>query len=106
STNEVVVIDTHRNALVATWPTAPATAPHGIAFDAAHSRVYSAGDNGVLAILDSDSGKVVGSAKITEHVDQAAFDPATRLIYCAGPNEITVLQATADGATPMGTVKT
>ena len=106
TTNEVVVIDTATNKLVAQWPTAPAVAPHGIALDASAGRLYSAGDNGVLAILDLKTGKVIGSVKITEHVDQAAIDPALGLVYCAGANFLSVVKVTGSGAVLVGNVPT
>lgn len=106
TTSEVIVVDTKLNQLVAKWSTAPATAPHGIAYDAAAGRLYVAGDNGILAVLDVKSGKVIGTARITEHVDQAAFDPVKGLIYAAGPNALSVLRATAAGAEFIGNVQT
>lgn len=106
TTHEVIVIDTAANRLVAKWSTQPATAPHGIALDAKAGRIYVAGDNGVLAVLDTKSGKVIGTAKITEHVDQAAFDPAKGLIYAAGPKELSVVRVTAAGAEFVGNVAT
>jgi len=60
----------------------------------------------VLAVLDAKSGKVVGSAKITEHVDQAAIDLTTHTIYCAGAGWLSVLRATPAGAEFVGNVKT
>lgn len=106
TTSEIVVIDTAANKLVAKWPVAPAVAPHGLALDAAAGRLYIAGDNGELAVLDAKSGKSIGSAKITEHVDQAAIDLATHTIYCAGAGWMSVLRATAAGAELIGNVKT
>jgi DNA-binding beta-propeller fold protein YncE len=106
TTSEVIVVDTVANKVVAKWSTAPATAPHGIALDAAAGRLYSAGDNGVLAVLDTKSGKVIGTAKITEHVDQAAIDLANHAVYCAGPNWLSVVRTTATGADFVGNVAT
>ncbi len=104
--DEVVVIDTIANKLIAHWPVAPAVAPHGLVFDAAAGRLYSAGDNGVLAVLDVKSGRVIGSAKITAHVDQAAIDLASHTIYCAGAGWLSVVRATAAGAELIGNVPT
>jgi len=106
TTDEVVVIDPNTNTVVAHWPTAPAKSPHGLAFDPASGRLFSAGGNGKLAVIDVKTGKVVGAADVTEKVDQIAFDPSTRRIYCAGPNQMSVLQETAGGAAPLGSVKT
>jgi DNA-binding beta-propeller fold protein YncE len=104
--DEVAVIDIKSNAVVATWPTAPATGPHGLVFDSVHRRIYSSGENGRLVALDTGSGKVVATASIVEHVDQIAFDPSTRRIFCAGPGAMSVVQATDDGLTSLGQVAT
>ncbi|MDB6170678.1 MAG: hypothetical protein JWM88_3542 [Verrucomicrobia bacterium] len=104
-TDEIVVIDPAKNAVVAHWPTAPAKQPHGLAIDAKSRRLFSAGANGVLAIVDMTTGKVIGSSKIAEKVDQATFDPATRRIYCAATGWLSVVQETADGAEFLGSVE-
>lgn len=105
-THQVVVIDTKKNSVVATWPTAPAVGPHGLVLDAAHGRVFVSGDNGRLVAFDTASGKVVAQAPIVEHVDQIAFDAATRRIYCAGPGAMSVVQASDAGLTALGKVAT
>jgi DNA-binding beta-propeller fold protein YncE len=102
--NEVAVIDTKTNAVVAHWPTAPATGPHGLAFDAAAGRIYSSGDNGTLVAIDTKTGKVVGSTETTPQVDQIAFDAVTRRIFCAGPDHLSVVAATAGGVKFLGNV--
>src|SRR5207248_2137631 len=73
-TNQVAVIDTKTNTVVATWATAPAVGPHGLAFDDARGQIFVSGDNGKLVAIDVETGKVVSTADITSHVDQIAFD--------------------------------
>ncbi len=104
TTGQVIVISTKTNTVVAKWPTAPATGPHGLAFDAAAGRVYVSGDNGTLVALDAKSGKVIGSTEITHHVDQIAYDAGTKRIFCAGPGQMSVVQATKDGVKFLGNV--
>lgn len=104
--NEVAVIDLKTATVVTTWPTAPATGPHGLVFDAARGRIYSAGENGQLVALDSHTGKMIASTSIVEHVDQIAFDPATSRIFCAGPGAMSVVQASATGLTALGKIET
>lgn len=107
TTHQVVAIDTEKNAIVATWPLAPATGPHGVGFDAKAGRLFVAGDNGQLVALDVTTGKVVATAKITPTVDQLAYDPALRRIYCAGPDWMSVVEFKADGSlAPLGNVPT
>ena len=104
--NLVSVIDTKTNTVVAVWPTAPAVGPHGLVLDAAHSRIFVSGDNGQLVAVDTKTGKVVATSAITEHVDQIAFDDALRRIYCAGPDWMSVVQATDAGLTALGKIAT
>jgi hypothetical protein len=81
----VAVIDPSANAVLAQWPTAPATRPHGLAVDAASHRIFSAGANGKLVAIDTGSGAASGSIDITDKVDQIALDvgsgPATRAVW-------------------------
>lgn len=106
ATSEVAVIDTRSNSVIALWPTAPALAPHGMAFDPASSRIFSSGDNGKLVAIDARTGKVVASADIVKKVDQIAFDSALRRIYCAGPDLMSVVQETEGGLQSLGEAKT
>jgi DNA-binding beta-propeller fold protein YncE len=80
------------------WKTAPATGPHGLAVDTAAGRVYTAGNNGKLAVLDIKTGKLLASADIGTGVDQIAFDPEKKRIYCACRSVLSVVEATPDGA--------
>lgn len=104
TTSQVIVISTKTNTVVAQWPTAPATGPHGLAFDASTSRIYVSGDNGILVAIDAKTGKVIGSTEITAKVDQIAFDAGTKRIFCAGPGQMSVVQATNDGVKFLGNV--
>jgi outer membrane protein assembly factor BamB len=101
----VAVIDPASGQVVQQWSTAPAHAPHGLALDEAYHRIYSAGDNGKLVAIDTRSGARVGSVDIVDKVDQIAFDPAEALIYCAGPNKMSVVRAGAELA-PAGSIAT
>ena len=104
TTDEVVVIDPAQNAVVARWPTAPATGPHGLALDAKQGRLFAAGNNGQLVVLDLIGGRVIGAVAITPKVDQIAFDPGVRRIYCAASDTLSVVQITAEGAVFLGNV--
>ena len=84
--NEVVVIDTTRHEVATRWPLAPGEEPTGIAFDAAHHRLFSACNNKMMEMLDTESGKVIGSVPIGDHTDGCVFDDATQLVFasCGG----------------------
>jgi DNA-binding beta-propeller fold protein YncE len=104
--NEVAVIDTRTNAVVATWPVAPATGPHGLVLDPTHGRIFVSGDNGRLVAIDTKTGKVVATVSIVDHVDQIAFDATMRRVFCAGPGAMSVVQASDEGLGSLGKVET
>jgi DNA-binding beta-propeller fold protein YncE len=106
TTHEVVAIDPDTNKVVAHWPTAPATNPHGLAFDPASRRIFSSGANGVIVAMDTVNGKVKTTAPITLKVDQIEFDPFSHRIYCAGPDVMSVVLAEGGELKALGEVKT
>jgi len=90
--SRIQVIDTLALQPVGAWPIAPVEGGTGLAIDAAHHRLFSAGGNGMLAVVDSDTGKVVATPPIGEDPDGDAFDPAHGLIFTSNrPGTITVL---------------
>lgn len=76
----VHVFDTHTLQPLASWPTAPCEGGTGLAFDQERHRLFTACGNNKLVVLDSDSGKVVGTAAIGEDPDGAVFDPKTQRV--------------------------
>jgi DNA-binding beta-propeller fold protein YncE len=91
---------------MALWSSLPAKGIHGIAFDPVTQRLFTAGANKILAMMDVSTGKSVGSAPITSGVDQIAFDPFSKRIYCTGADQMTVLEESSGGITSLGEVKT
>ncbi|HEY4443465.1 MAG TPA: YncE family protein [Steroidobacteraceae bacterium] len=102
----VAVIDPATNKVIARWPTAPATQPHGLAVDAAHHRVFSAGDNGKLVVIDTKTGSVTDSVGIVPKVDQIAFGASSGLVYCAGQDKLSVVRTTGGKVLLLGDVAT
>jgi len=96
--NEVVVIDTASHAVVATWPIAPGEEASGLAIDLAHHRLFIGCSNNLMEMMDSQSGKVVGSVPIGPGVDANAFDPGTGLAFASsGDGTLTVAKVGDDG---------
>ncbi|MGH8092534.1 MAG: YncE family protein [Chthoniobacterales bacterium] len=81
--SEVAAIDTATHKVVATWPLAPGEGPSGIALDAAHHRLFSACDNQMMTMLDTESGKVVATVPIGKGPDGAAFDDKSQLAFAS-----------------------
>ena len=103
TTAMVSVIDPATNKVEHDWSVQPATGPHGLAFDPATHRLFVAGANGKLAVLDSASGKLITTVAIPNGVDQIAIDTALQRIYCpSGNGTLTVIQETAAGAESAG----
>jgi YVTN family beta-propeller protein len=102
SADKVAVIDPNTRKTVAQWATAPAGQPHGLELDAAHHRIFTAGGNGKLAVIDTRTGKVTGSTDITAKVDQIAFDPAKQLVYCAGADQMSIVDTSGGSVATVG----
>ena len=81
--NSVAKIDVAQRKVTADWKTAPCEEPTGIAFDKANKRIFVGcrGKNPALAVLDSDSGKVITTLEIGRGNDGVIYDPATHKIY-------------------------
>jgi YVTN family beta-propeller protein len=102
--SEVAVIDTSTHEVIARWPLAPGEEPSGIALDAGHHRLFAGCHNKMMVMLDTESGKVVGSVPIGSGVDGCAFDDATQLAFAScgdgtttiareqTPNQLAVVQ--------------
>ena len=107
SSDQILVIDPASNTVRDRWQTAPALKPHGLAFDAASHRLFIAGNNGKLAVMDSEDGKVIATVDIAAGVDQIVFDAGNKRVYCAASaGVISVVQETEDGAKLLGHVTT
>ena len=105
--SEVAVIDAAKHEVVARWPLAPGTEPTGIAFDAAHHRLFSTCHNKMMEMVDTTSGKVVASVPIGTGVDGCAFDDATQLAFAScGEGTTTIAKEDGDKLTTVQTLKT
>jgi DNA-binding beta-propeller fold protein YncE len=105
-TNEVITINIHTNEIIAKWRTLPATGPHGVTYDDKFNRLIIAGNGGKMVVLDATDGSLVTEFDINLGVDQTAYDPSLRRVYCAGPEKIGIVQLTDEGATLIGTIST
>jgi YVTN family beta-propeller protein len=94
----VVAIDTTTHAVVATWPIAPGEEASGLAIDTAAHRLFIGCDNKLMLMMDSTSGKVLGSVPIGAGVDANAFDPGTGLAFASsGDGTLTIAKVNAQG---------
>lgn len=102
----VAVIDPSTNAVIAQWPTVPATRPHGLALDTASHRLFSAGANGKLVAIDTRSGAASESVDITPNVDQITLDAGSSLLYCAGTGRMSVVRVSGGKLSRLGELVT
>lgn len=104
----IQVIDTHALKAVASWPIAPVEGGTGLAIDAARHRLFSAGGNGKLAVVDSDTGALVATPEIGEDPDGDAFDASAGLIYSSSvKGTLSVIhEDSADAYSAVQTVRT
>jgi YVTN family beta-propeller protein len=106
--SQVVKINSRTLKVEQRWPTAPCASPSSMAMDRANHRLFLGCRSRVMAVLDADTGKVVTTIPIGDHVDATAFDPATSLIFNSnGEGTITVIhQDSPDKYSLVETVKT
>src|SRR6478672_11647938 len=106
--SEVAMIDADKHEVVAHWSLSPGEGPSGIALDAKHHRLFSGCHNKMMVMLDTESGKVVGSVPIGAGVDGCAFDDATQLAFAScGDGTTTIAREQApDKLTVLQTLKT
>jgi DNA-binding beta-propeller fold protein YncE len=90
------------------WPTAPCQSPSSMAMDEAKRRLFLGCRSRVMAVMNSDSGRVITTLPIGDHVDATAFDRETGLIFNSnGEGTITVIhQDNADKYSLVETIKT
>jgi DNA-binding beta-propeller fold protein YncE len=82
--SSVGVIDREKRTVTATWPLGDLHGNTPLIFDEANHRVFVAGRKPpTLAVLDSESGKIIATLPTAEMTDDMAFDPAGKRIYVA-----------------------
>ena len=90
--NQVLKINSHTLAVEQRWPTAPCVSPSSLAMDRENRRLFIGCRSKVMAVMNADTGKVIATLPIGDHVDATAFDPASRLIFNSnGGGTITVI---------------
>ena len=104
----VLKIDSHKLTVEKRWPTAPCASPSSMAMDRANRRLFLGCRSKVMAVMNADSGQVITTLPIGDHVDATAFDPETKLIFNSnGEGTITVIrQEGPDKYSVVETVKT
>jgi YVTN family beta-propeller protein len=79
--NETLRIDARDMTVKNRWPLAPCERPSSMAIDRAQHRLFIGCRSKVMAVVNSDTGRVVDTLPIGDHVDASAFDAATGLVF-------------------------
>jgi len=90
------------------WPAAPCASPSSMAMDRANRRLFLGCRSKVMAVMNSETGQVITTLPIGDHVDATAFDDETRMIFNSnGEGTVTVIhQESPDKYSVVETVKT
>jgi len=104
----VVKIDSRNLKVEQRWPTAPCQSPSSMALDRPNRRLFIGCRSRVMAVMNADTGQVITTLPIGDHVDATAFDPESRLIFNSnGEGTITVIhQDSPDKYSVVESVKT
>jgi YVTN family beta-propeller protein len=90
--SEIQAIDANKMEVKATWPLAPCTEPSGLAIDRKNRRLFAGCDNKMMAVVNTDTGKVLTTLPIGDGVDANAFDQDTGLAFAScGEGVLTVV---------------
>jgi DNA-binding beta-propeller fold protein YncE len=92
--NQVTVIDRKISSIADAWKVTDVQGNYPVAYDAATHRLFvGCRKPAKLLVLDTRSGKAVGSGVIGTDTDDLAFDPVTKRVYVAcGEGVISVIQ--------------
>lgn len=106
--SQLVRLDSKALKIANRWPVAPCASPSSMAFDAEHRRIFIGCRNHLMAVVEADSGKVVASYPIGDHVDASAFDPETKLVFNSlGEGSVAVFhQASPDAYSALESIAT
>ncbi|HET9408466.1 MAG TPA: YncE family protein [Candidatus Sulfotelmatobacter sp.] len=106
--SQVVKINARDLKVEQRWPTAPCAKPSSMAMDRENRRLFLGCRSKVMAVMNADTGQVITTLPIGDHVDATAFDPESKLIFNSnGEGTITVIhQDSADQYSAVETVKT
>jgi DNA-binding beta-propeller fold protein YncE len=74
-----------------TWPLAPCESPSGLAIDADHEILVVGCHNKLMAFVDGNSGKIIGTVPIDQGVVANRFDPVTGYAFAScGDGTLTI----------------
>lgn len=89
--SEIAALDPQNLKVKSRWTLAPCQEPSGLAIDVKNRRLFSGCGNQMMAVSNADTGKVITTVPIGEHVDANGFDPDSGLAFAScGDGSLTV----------------
>jgi DNA-binding beta-propeller fold protein YncE len=106
--NMTVAFDSKELKVLNKWPLDPCKTPTAMAIDRKNRRLFVGCRSQVAAIVNADTGKVIQTLPIGDHVDAAAFDAEAGLVFFSnGDGTINIIhQDSPDHYSAVDTVKT
>lgn len=93
---QMVVIDSRKLTVKATWPLPGCSSPSGLSIDRVHHRLFSVCDGKVMAVTNAETGAPVARVPIGEGPDATVFDPQRGLVFSSnGDGTLTVVRRSA-----------
>ncbi len=91
-TAQVQVVDREKRAIIATWEITGGTAPHTVAIDTVHHRLFVGArvkpghlfKPGKMVVMDTETGKVVAALDAEGGADEIQYDAASQRVYFTG----------------------
>jgi YVTN family beta-propeller protein len=91
--NEIVRLDAHARKITAEWP-AGCDSPSGLAFDVQGHRLFTVCDGKKMAVVDSNSGKVISTPAIGDGPDAANYSASKNVAFASsGDGVLSVVDA-------------
>ena len=105
---QVVAYDPQALTVKEKYPITGCKTPTGLAIDSANSRLFIGCRSKVMAVMNSDTGKVITTLPIGTRVDAVTFDADNQLIFCSnGDGTISVIrQKNPDAYESLGDIHT
>jgi DNA-binding beta-propeller fold protein YncE len=96
-TNKIAVVNRKTFKLIATWTVTPAKQNAMVAFDPAKHRLYVVcRDPGMVVVMNSDTGEVVGTLPAPLRSDEVQYDPDKHRLYVPGSEGYMSIYDTGD----------
>ncbi len=103
--SQVVKVNSRELKVEQRWPTTPCSSPSSIAMDRPNRRLFIGCRSKVMAVMNADTGQIITTLPIGDHVDATVFDADTRMIFNSN-GEGTITAIHEDGPDKYSVVET